>query len=162
MLDKDDREMELLRYKPPDESQLSALRENRIREKQMMNKFVKLGDYLFVMLVLVLVSYGNRDPASFLMRNSLEQELLHPLTSSYPQGLAGVSIALLILSGSILDYRYEIMAIRGYKLQTVLYRIHTGNWLVSWLVGPTRVLQCDFGLTFSTSENLWHVFECLS
>ena len=96
--------MELLRYKPPDESQLSTLRENRMREKQMKNKFFKLGDYLFTVLVLVLVSYGNRDPASFLMRNSLEQEFLLPLTASYPQGLVDVSIALLVFSGSIFDY----------------------------------------------------------
>lgn len=91
MLNADDREMELLRYKPPDENTLSALRETRVREKQMKNKLMKLGDYLFVLTVLVLVSYGNRDPASFLMRNSLEQEFLHPLTASYPQGIVDVS-----------------------------------------------------------------------
>ena len=94
MLDKDDREMELLRYRPPDESKLSALRETRLREKQLKGKFVNLGNYLFVLLVLVLVSYGNRDPASFMMRNSLEQEFMHPLTASDPRGLDDVSITL--------------------------------------------------------------------
>lgn len=92
VLDKDDRERELLRYRPPDESKLSALRESRLREKELKNKFIKLGDYLFILLVLVLVSYGNRDPASFLMKNSLTQEFIHPLTVSSPQGLDDVSI----------------------------------------------------------------------
>lgn len=54
---------------------------------------MKLFDYLFVLLVLVLVSYGNRDPQSFLMRNSMEQEFIHPLTVSYPQGLDDVSFS---------------------------------------------------------------------
>lgn len=92
MLDKDDRQRELLLYQPPDESKLSALRETKIREKQLKNKFIKLGDYLFILLVLVLVSYGNRDPKSFLMRNSMEQEFIRPLTASYPQGLDDVSL----------------------------------------------------------------------
>lgn len=92
MLDKDDRERELLRYKPPDESKLSALRETKIREKQLKHKFIKLGDYTFIVLVLILVSYGNRDPQSFMMRNSMEQEFIHPLTSSYPQGITDVSL----------------------------------------------------------------------
>ncbi len=91
MLDKDDRQRELLLYQPPDESKLNALRETKIREKQLKNKFIKLGDYLFILLVLVLVSYGNRDPKSFLMRNSIEQEFIRPLTASYPQGLNDVS-----------------------------------------------------------------------
>ena len=94
MLDKDEREIELLRYRPPDESTLNALRESRVREKQLKNKFFKLGNHLFVLFVLVLVSYGNRDPASSLMRTSLEQEFMHPLTVSYPQGLVDVSNAL--------------------------------------------------------------------
>lgn len=91
ILDTDDRQKELLRHQPPDESKLSALRETKIREKQLKNKFMKVFDYLFVLLVLVLVSYGNRDPQSFLMRNSMEQEFIHPLTVSYPQGLDDVS-----------------------------------------------------------------------
>lgn len=90
-MDKDDRQKELLMYQPPDESKLNALRERKIREKQLKSKFIKLGDYLFVLIVLILVSYGNRDPASYRMRNSMEQEFIHPLTVSYPQGLIDVS-----------------------------------------------------------------------
>lgn len=89
--DQDAREIELLRYRPPDEGTLSALRETRVRQKEIKRKFINLGDYLFILLVLVLVSYGNRDPASFTMRNSLEQEFMHPLTASFPQGLDDVS-----------------------------------------------------------------------
>ena len=92
IFDTDDRQKELLRHQPPDESKLSALRETRIREEQLKNKFMKLFDYLFILLVLVFVSYGNRDPQSFLMRNSMEQEFIHPLTVSYPQGLDDVSL----------------------------------------------------------------------
>ena len=89
--DQDAREIELLRYRPPDEGTLSALRETRVRQKEIKRKFINLGDYLFILIVLVLVSYGNRDPASFTMRNSLEQEFMHPLTASFPQGLDDVS-----------------------------------------------------------------------
>ena len=92
-MDNDDREKELLRYKPPDESKLNALRETRIREKKLINKFSKLGDYTFIVLVLVLLSYGNRDSKSFMMRNSMEKEFIHPLTASYPQGLTDVSLS---------------------------------------------------------------------
>ena len=92
MLDTDNRQKELLRYQPPDESKLSALRETKIREKQLKKKLMKLFDYLFILLVLILVSYGNRDPQTFLMRNSMEQEFIHPLTVSYPQGLDDVSL----------------------------------------------------------------------
>ena len=53
---------------------------------------MKLFDYLFILLVLILVSHGNRDPQSFLMRNSMEQEFIRPLTVSYPQGLDDVSL----------------------------------------------------------------------
>ena len=53
---------------------------------------MKLFDYLFILLVLILVSYANRDPQSFLMRNSMEQEFIQPLTVSYPQGLDDVSL----------------------------------------------------------------------
>lgn len=53
---------------------------------------MKLFDYLFILLVLILVSYGTRDPQSFLMRNSMGQEFIHPLTVAYPQGLDDVSL----------------------------------------------------------------------
>ncbi|KAL9983983.1 hypothetical protein ACROYT_G006233 [Oculina patagonica] len=110
MLDKDDRQRELLLYQPPDESKLNALRETKIREKQLKNKFIKLGDYLFILLVLVLVSYGNRDPKSFLMRNSMEQEFIRPLTASYPQRLDDVNNLQLFLKWgehSLIPHLYE-------------------------------------------------------
>jgi hypothetical protein len=58
-------------YQPPDTKQLEAARLERMKELQMYDILRELLLYSFFLWILLVISYGFRDPAAFFYKNSL-------------------------------------------------------------------------------------------
>ncbi|XP_077979558.1 polycystin-2-like protein 2 [Glandiceps talaboti] len=54
-----------LAYKPPDEKELSKAREQRVKEMKMYSIIREILFYIFFLWLLLIISYGNRDPNSY-------------------------------------------------------------------------------------------------
>ena len=65
-----------IEYKPVDERALRAAKIERKKEIKMWDVIYDIGAYSFFIWIILVLSHGNRDPNSFLMRTGLENNFV--------------------------------------------------------------------------------------
>lgn len=63
-------------YKPPDPAALELARENRIKELKMYDILREIIFYSMFLWILMVISYGQRDPNSFFLKENMENNVM--------------------------------------------------------------------------------------
>lgn len=67
-----------IEYKPVDPVKIAAAKREREKEVKMWDILTEMAAYAFFLWILLVLSYGSRDPNAFLIRASLEQSFIRP------------------------------------------------------------------------------------
>ena len=67
-----------MKYQPVDPAKIEAAKRERQKEVKMWDILQEMTAYAFFLWVLLTISYGTRDPNSFLIREALENNFLQP------------------------------------------------------------------------------------
>ena len=67
-----------MKYQPVDPAKIEAAKKERQKEVKMWEILQEMAAYAFFLWVLLTISYGTRDPNSYLIRESLENHFLQP------------------------------------------------------------------------------------
>lgn len=78
-LNEDEKEnfKKLITDRPPDEAKLEIARQLRMKEKHMKSIIREIVWYMFFLLIVLTVSYGNRDPATYRVTKYINDIFLH-------------------------------------------------------------------------------------
>lgn len=63
-------------YRPPNLTQLEKAKLNRLKEMKMAQILKEIFSYLFFLWILIVLSYGNRDPNAYLLKNALKSTFI--------------------------------------------------------------------------------------
>ncbi|UYV63032.1 hypothetical protein LAZ67_2002892 [Cordylochernes scorpioides] len=64
-------------YRPPNNEGVQRAREERLKELKMTVIVKEIFSYCFFLWILIVLSYGNRDPSAFYLRNNLRNAFIH-------------------------------------------------------------------------------------
>ena len=70
------RRSDKLGYRPMNRAALEAAREKRMKEVKMWDVIKEIASYFIYLWVLLVLSYGNRDPNAYLLKSGFEGSLL--------------------------------------------------------------------------------------
>ena len=63
-------------YRPPNLTELEKAKLNRLKEIKMGTILKEIASYLFFLWILIVLSYGNRDPNAFLMKQTIKSAII--------------------------------------------------------------------------------------
>ena len=100
------------KLEPMDESKLEAMRSKRKKESLMEGNLQQILVYTFYLIVITIISYGQRDPMAYYVTKHIEDYLVRPTVigsvRGEHQGFSNVSVLYLISEQRTLDTLWNI------------------------------------------------------